>query len=146
MKVKYAHDEVANIVKTSVLPHMKPGAVITLTGPLGAGKTTLVKELLTQCGVEGPVTSPTFAYVNTYKSGVGVVHHFDLYRVSSREEFSSLGFEDYFTDDACVLVEWPDVARSFLAQRPLVVSVHISYDPETLDVRVLEVRHEQHED
>ena len=66
-------DQVAGVVLLRIV-----GTIVTLEGPLGAGKTTLVKALFAQMGVAEQVTSPTFGYVNTYQSAKGVLHHFDV--------------------------------------------------------------------
>jgi tRNA threonylcarbamoyladenosine biosynthesis protein TsaE len=88
-----------------------PQAVIfTFTGPLGAGKTTMVKKLLETWGIDSyQVTSPTFAYVNKYSNSQGMVfYHFDLYRLSTADEFVSHGFHEYlYQSNSIVLIEWP---------------------------------------
>ncbi len=79
------------------------GDLVRLEGPLGAGKTTLVRGLLEALGHEGPVRSPTFNLLQTFPTDPPVLHA-DLYRVASAE---GTGLEDYF-DTHVVLVEWPD--------------------------------------
>lgn len=112
--------------------------VITLTGPLGAGKTTLVKELLKQCGIVEPITSPTFTYLNQYKNQSGqTFYHFDLYRIKSLQEFLAAGFDEYlYLPDSWVLVEWPEHIVSLLKER--VCHITIDYDQD-MDKRILEL-------
>ena len=90
--------------------------VFTFTGPLGAGKTTLVSELLRQTGIKGPITSPTFTYVNEYENEQGKrFYHFDLYRVKSLAEFLSSGFDEYlYAPASWALIEWPEVISPLL--------------------------------
>ena len=102
--------------------------LLTFQGQLGAGKTTLIKNVLSQLGVaEEDVTSPTFTYVNVYKTNVGkVVYHFDLYRVDDLQMFYRLGFDEYLQDaDAIILIEWPEVVMSIL---PKHLEVMIDYE------------------
>ena len=107
---------------------LKKVQLLTFQGQLGAGKTTLIKNVLSQLGVaEEDVTSPTFTYVNVYKTNVGkVVYHFDLYRVDDLQMFYRLGFDEYLQDtDAIILIEWPEVVMSIL---PKHLEVKIDYE------------------
>lgn len=95
---------------------MDRAAIITFTGQLGAGKTTLISALLKQCGVTQPITSPTFTYVNRYENSQGqVFYHFDLYRIGSIDEFIMAGFNEYlYQQDSWALIEWPEVIRPLI--------------------------------
>ncbi len=87
------------------------GTIITLTGDLGAGKTHFVKGLALGLGGRELVTSPTFTIMNVYESGRMPIYHFDMYRLSSREEAEELGFQEYFDPsalDGISVVEWPE--------------------------------------
>jgi tRNA threonylcarbamoyladenosine biosynthesis protein TsaE len=86
---------------------LKPGAIIALFGELGAGKTTFLKGLIPAInGMSADeVSSPTFTYLHIYP---GPIFHFDLYRLKSAEEFSALGFEEYFSMDGIVCLEWAE--------------------------------------
>lgn len=76
---------------------------------MGAGKTTLIREICTQLGVADNVTSPTFALVNHYRSGRGDnIFHFDFYRIEKLDEAYDLGYDEYFDSGALCLVEWPE--------------------------------------
>ena len=108
--------------------------VIALHGALGAGKTTLVRELLRAYGVDSTViTSPTFTYVNQYalkkeNKKNELVYHFDLYRLGAPGEFFELGFEEYLADERGIcFIEWPEVIRSLLVDRADVCWVTITY-------------------
>jgi len=95
--------------------------IITLTGDLGAGKTTLVKQLLKSWGVQDEILSPTFTYVNCYKNDQGQkIYHFDLYRVLNSNQFFELGFDEYLHEPGAVcLVEWPGVIAPILTNLPV---------------------------
>ena len=88
---------------------LQPGDVVTLTGPLGAGKTTLVRGVLAALGHEGEVPSPTFAIVQPYDAARVPIAHADLYRLEDPSELEELGLEDQLLDGA-LLVEWPERA------------------------------------
>lgn len=86
---------------------LDPGAVVGLTGELGAGKTCFVQGLVRGLGVAAQVTSPTFVLVNEYRGRVAV-HHVDLYRLDSLDAIEDLGVPDLFGADAVTLVEWAE--------------------------------------
>ena len=83
--------------------------VIAFYGSMGAGKTTLIKNLCHQMGVTDEVNSPTFAIVNEYVTEAGEsVYHFDFYRIKKIEEAYDIGYENYFYSGNLCLIEWPD--------------------------------------
>lgn len=86
---------------------LRPGDVVGLAGPLGAGKTTFVRHILRALGVAGEVPSPTFNLVLTYATPAGEVWHFDLFRLTAPEEAFELGIDEAFAEAIC-LVEWPE--------------------------------------
>ncbi|MFV1985911.1 MAG: tRNA (adenosine(37)-N6)-threonylcarbamoyltransferase complex ATPase subunit type 1 TsaE [Gemmatimonadota bacterium] len=86
---------------------------VTLDGPLGAGKTTLVRACCEGARVDGPVTSPTFTLVQRYGSGEPV-HHVDLYRIEDEEDLRELGWDELTGGRGAVFVEWADRAGSRL--------------------------------
>ena len=106
------------------------GVVFTLTGDLGAGKTHFVKGFVKGMGSSSLVTSPTFTLLNVYEDGKYPVYHFDMYRLSSKEEAEELGFNEYFdlkNLDGIVLVEWPEQVEG------LINCPHIEIKIEKLD-------------
>lgn len=87
---------------------LRPGDVLALSGPLGVGKTTLVRSVLRELGHRGEVPSPSFAMVQPYEELQPPVWHVDLYRVEEPGELAELGLESAF--EAALLVEWPEGA------------------------------------
>jgi tRNA threonylcarbamoyladenosine biosynthesis protein TsaE len=84
------------------------GEVFALTGPLGAGKTHLVKGLAEGLGYPGEVTSPTFTLIHEYEGGRLPLYHFDLYRLTESQESRRLGLDDYLYCSGICAVEWPE--------------------------------------
>jgi len=87
---------------------LSAGCIVWLSGPLGAGKTTLVRSLLAALGHTGSVRSPTFTLLEPYELARFPVYHFDLYRFAAASEWRDAGFEDYFGGPGVCLVEWPE--------------------------------------
>ena len=107
-------------------------ALVTLTGELGAGKTTMTQAICRGLGVTEPVTSPTFALIHEYAAFAVRVVHCDLYRLDSARAVASLGLDDMFADSsAIVLVEWPERAGAMLPIASLALTLeHIAAQPD----------------
>ena len=101
-----------------------PGRVLHLAGDLGSGKTTLVRGLLRALGVQGPVKSPTYAWVEPYRISSLDLYHFDFYRFDKKTEWLSSGLREYFRPDAVCIVEWPERAEDLLAAPDLAVQLY----------------------
>lgn len=116
-EIVYNLDQLSEVAK-ELASELQNCAVVTFVGELGAGKTTLVKKLLSNWGVQSEVVSPTFTYVNCYKNEQGrKFFHFDLYRIKDLESFYELGFDEYlYQPNSMCLIEWPDVIKSLLKE------------------------------
>jgi tRNA threonylcarbamoyladenosine biosynthesis protein TsaE len=95
-----------------------------LKGEMGAGKTTLVKEVVHQLGVEGAVSSPTFSIVNQYGNlDNRIIYHFDLYRLKNESEAFDIGLDEYLTSGDLCLIEWPEKLERLLPQKYFEVQI-----------------------
>jgi len=138
--IMYQLNEVALVAQEYIVPLMKDYNIFTFRGPLGAGKTTLIKSVLRQCGVKESVTSPTFAYLNMYHNDrEQSFHHFDLYRMTSLQDFLDAGFDEMLqSSDSWCFIEWPQLIEPILAEKALaklVCKVSLSYEPSDLSMR-----------
>lgn len=135
--ILYTHEDIPKIV-ADLQKLMQTYRIFAFTGLLGAGKTTLVRSLL-QGGVTGVISSPTFTYVNIYTNAAGQkFYHFDLYRITSMQEFIDAGFDEYLNDpDAYVLIEWPEVIKPLLKNN--VCFVELEYVDEDTRSIVIEL-------
>lgn len=102
-------------------------AVIYLRGPLGAGKTTLVRGLLKGIGYRGPVKSPTYTLIEPYECGGRRFFHLDLYRITDPAELEYLGLRELQEGEAVLLVEWPERGSGSLP--PADLTLDIEYRP-----------------
>jgi tRNA threonylcarbamoyladenosine biosynthesis protein TsaE len=108
-----------------------PPLVITLTGDLGAGKTTLAQAICEGYDVEEPVTSPSYALVHRYFSPRSPVYHVDLYRLDNPSQLTNIGWDDLLCEHAMVLVEWPERAGSRIPPDHLPIDIdYVAGDPD----------------
>ena len=99
--------------------------VFALYGKMGAGKTTFIKALCQEVGVEDVVTSPTLAVINEYRSDIAgeLIYHFDFYRIKKLEEVYDMGYEDYFYSGALCFIEWPELVEELLPGNTIKVTI-----------------------
>lgn len=99
--------------------------VFAFYGAMGVGKTTFIKAICKELGVQETITSPTFAIVNEYKSGQSEpIYHFDFYRINKLEEAYDFGYEDYFYSGNLCFIEWPELIESILPNNRVEVRIN----------------------
>ena len=104
--------------------------VFAFYGKMGAGKTTFIKAVCEELGVEDVITSPTFAIVNEYRSDTTgeLIYHFDFYRIKKIEEVYDMGYEDYFYSGALCFIEWPELIEELLPEEAVKVTIEENAD------------------
>jgi tRNA threonylcarbamoyladenosine biosynthesis protein TsaE len=130
----YKIDQLPTIAE-KIIEHCKDIKNVLFYAEMGAGKTTLIKEIIKQLGVTDNVSSPTFSLVNEYISNNNeTIYHFDFYRIEIEEEVLDIGIEDYFYKNAWCFIEWPQNIESYLPENSIVIEIEI-LDEETREIK-----------
>lgn len=113
------------------------GRIFAFYGKMGSGKTTFIKSICEELGVEDSINSPTFAIVNEYEDrNQNTIYHFDFYRIKSIEEVYNMGYEEYFYGDAICFMEWPELIEELLPEEAVKVFVR-EMDGGARDVKIM---------
>lgn len=125
-------NDIATIRDTAreFINHIPPQhKVLAFYGAMGAGKTTFIKAVCEEMGVEDVITSPTFAIVNEYTDAEGQpVYHFDFYRIKKMEELYDMGYEEYLNSGGFCLMEWPEMIEEALPDDTLRITIKENAD------------------
>ncbi len=143
MEIKINDIEHIREAAREFIEHIGEHRVFAFYGKMGAGKTTFVKTICEELGVEDVITSPTFAIINEYQvlgdrcwvmdnsqttntqhpSPITQIFHFDFYRIKKLEEVYDMGYEDYFYSGALCFIEWPELIEEILPDDAVRVSI-----------------------
>ena len=130
MEIRIENIEKIREAAREFVANIGDSTVFAFYGKMGAGKTTFIKAVCEELGVEDVITSPTFAIVNEYRSDVSgeLIYHFDFYRVKKIEEVYDMGFEDYFYSGALCFIEWPELCEEVFPKDTVKVTIEESSD------------------
>jgi tRNA threonylcarbamoyladenosine biosynthesis protein TsaE len=135
MKLQVNSLEELPLAAKKILAEAKSEKIFVFKGEMGSGKTTLIKELCLQIGVNSAMSSPTFSLINEYETRNGeVVYHFDFYRLEDEQEAFEYGYEDYFFSGNYCFIEWPEKIPSLITDNYLLIEIEMN-----LQIRELQV-------
>ena len=124
MEIKISKLEEINEAAKLVISTIGKDNVFAFYGKMGAGKTTFIKAICEELGVEDVITSPTFAIVNEYTDGKGSpIYHFDFYRIKKLDEVYDMGYADYFDSGNLCFLEWPELIEDLLPENVVKVTI-----------------------
>ena len=124
MELTYTLQQIEQTAQ-AVVNAMKNNQLFAFYGQMGAGKTTLIKAICRQLGVQEEVNSPTFAIVNEYEGTHQTIYHFDFYRINRPEEALDFGLYDYFDSDNICLMEWPECIEPLLPDDTVKIEISV---------------------
>ena len=125
--ISYSEEDTYKIGR-EIAEKLTAGTVVLLDGDLGTGKTVLTKGICDYFNVKNRVVSPTYTLVNEYIGDIKI-YHFDIYRLSDEDELYNIGFTDYLTDDAIVIVEWENnVSYDIYGENTIKIEISRSQD------------------
>ncbi len=118
---------------------LRKGAVVSLRGSLGAGKTVIAKGIARALSIGEAIVSPTFTLVQEYE-GREKLYHLDIYRLSGEDEFESMGGEEFLYPDGITLIEWSEKIDSMLPEGTVFISITINDDlSRSIEIKGLEL-------
>ena len=139
LHIEHFAEEALPQVAQQLLSHFPDERFFAFFAEMGVGKTTLIKAICRQLGVDDNVCSPTFAIINEYHTSEHeAVYHFDFYRLKRSEEAYDIGCEEYFYSGCYCLVEWPEVVESLLPSHYVRVALHETAGLRTLDATLID--------
>lgn len=137
--VAYQESDLTSIA-SEVVKQLGGRKIIALKGQMGAGKTTFIRYLAKEIGIQDEVSSPTFGYVNEYVCALfDSVYHFDLYRLETLEDAYNIGIEEYLYNDNICIIEWPEVIQELLGDNTFWIEFELSQNAERI-IRINELQ------
>jgi tRNA threonylcarbamoyladenosine biosynthesis protein TsaE len=131
MEIIFSIDELQDVAKKIITEN--PNKVILFHGKMGVGKTTLIKAISKELGVEDATSSPTFSLVNEYKTnGNMFVYHFDVYRIKSETEALDLGIDEYLYSGNWCFIEWAEKIPNLIPDAHTIINLSQTVDGKRL--------------
>lgn len=124
METTYSIEQIQETAK-AVVKAMQGNQLFAFYGQMGAGKTTLIKAICQELGVNEEVNSPTFAIVNEYEGHNQTIYHFDFYRINRPEEALDFGLYDYLDSGNICLMEWPECIEPLLPDDTIKIQISL---------------------
>ncbi len=123
MEIIFSLDQIDQVAQ-SILKNLKH-KIVLFDAPMGAGKTTMIKALCQELGIQESTSSPTFSIVNQYQSTKQnqTIFHFDLYRLNNEEEAYDMGMEEYLDSGAYCFIEWPEKTPTIIPDNHSIVQI-----------------------
>jgi len=116
-------------VAQEIIPLLDTQPIVCFNGEMGAGKTTLIKVICEQLGVQDAMSSPTFAIINEYRDSSDYpIYHFDFYRIEDQREALDIGVDEYFYSGNVCLIEWPEMINDLIPNKHLEISIKLVGD------------------
>lgn len=130
MEIKIESLDTIHDAAKKFIAAMDQTAIFAFYGKMGAGKTTFIKAVCEELGVEDVINSPTFSIINEYRSEKTseLIYHFDFYRIKKEEEAFDFGYEDYFYSGALCFIEWPELIEDLLPEDAMKVTIEEQLD------------------
>ena len=125
MQILARNEDDLGAVSKRLIEMSEACSVVLLKAEMGLGKTTLVKAICKDLGVNCEVSSPTFSIVNEYVYAQKKVFHFDLYRIKDVGELYDIGFEEYLDSGYLCLIEWPELASELMPDEYILVEIEM---------------------
>ena len=135
MQIRIESPEEIHTAAKRILELFSKQKVFAFYGEMGSGKTTLIKAICEQLGVQGQTASPTFSIINEYDaSNNSKIYHFDLYRVKNKTELLQLGCEEYFYSGNYCFIEWPELAIDLLPKESILLKIIVEGDARVIHI------------
>jgi tRNA threonylcarbamoyladenosine biosynthesis protein TsaE len=127
MTITFSIDQLAAVAQQIL--NQNPNKVILFNGDMGVGKTTLIKQLCKNLGVEEATSSPTFSLVNEYQTAKNqIVYHFDFYRLNKESEALDMGIEDYLYSGNWCFIEWSEKIENLIPEQHSIITIELLAD------------------